>query len=109
VAEFARGETIILAGDRDRVLHVILDGEARAMSRPAGRAMRTGDYFGEVAMLDGRPRSATVLAISDVHVMKLPARSVLKLAREQPAITLAMFKNLATQLRRLETQAGRAA
>jgi len=106
VAEFAKGETIILAGDRDTDLHVILDGEARAMSRPAGRALRTGDYFGELALIDGRPRSATVVATSDVHVMKLSARSVLRLAHEKPAITLSIFTNLATQLRNLETQVG---
>jgi CRP-like cAMP-binding protein len=108
VAEYARGETIILTGDRDNVLHVILDGEAKAISRPAARALRTGDYFGEVALLDGRPRSATVVATSDVHALKLPAHSVLRLAQDKPVITLTMFKHLATQLRNIETQTARA-
>src|SRR5262249_42670010 len=109
LAEFAPGETIILAGDGDDVLFVILGGEAAAISRPAARALQTGDYFGEVALIDGRPRSATVVATGAVHVMELPARSVLKLAHEHPAITLKMLKNLATQLRHLETQTARAA
>jgi CRP-like cAMP-binding protein len=107
-AEFAPGETIIFAGDRGNFLYVILDGKAKTIARRAARALRTGDYFGEVAMIDGRPRSATVVAMSHVHVMKLPSRSVLKLARQHPAITLTMLENLTTRLRRLEAEGARA-
>jgi hypothetical protein len=44
-----------------------------------------------------------------VHVMKLPALSVLKLAHRHPAITLRMLADLTSRLRRLETYAARAA
>ena len=108
LAEFAPGETIVLTGDRDDDLYIILGGEAKATSRPAARALRTGDYFGEVALIDGRPRSAAVVATSELHVMKLASSSVRKLARRHPAVALAMFENLATQLRRLEAQTARA-
>ena len=103
----APGETIISAGDPGNFLYVILGGEAKTVARPAGRALRTGDYFGEVAMIDGRPRSATVVAASELQVMRLPSRSVVKLARRHPAIPLAMLENLTTRLRRLETESAR--
>jgi CRP/FNR family cyclic AMP-dependent transcriptional regulator len=102
LAAFAPGETIIFAGDRDNFLYVILDGKAKTIARRAGRALPVGEYFGEVALIDGRPRSATVVAMSHVQVMKLPSRSVLKLARQHPAITLTMLRDLATRLRQLE-------
>jgi CRP-like cAMP-binding protein len=104
------------------VLYGILSGHAKTRSRGEGRVLRTGDYFGEIALIDGRPRSTAVVAMSHVQVMNLPPRSVLKLARQHPAITLtirdgrvpgegggARLKNLGTRLRRLETQAARAA
>jgi CRP/FNR family transcriptional regulator, cyclic AMP receptor protein len=91
------------------VLYGILSGHAKTRSRGEGRVLRTGDYFGEIALIDGRPRSTAVVAMSHVQVMNLPPRSVLKLARQHPAITLTMLKNLGTRLRRLETQAARAA
>jgi CRP-like cAMP-binding protein len=108
-AEFAPGETIIFAGDRGNFLCLILGGHVRAVSTPASRTLGSGDYFGEVALIDGGPRSATVVAISHVHVMKLPASSVVRLARRHPAITLRMLGELTTRLRQLETQAARAA
>jgi CRP/FNR family transcriptional regulator, cyclic AMP receptor protein len=109
LAEFAPGETIIFAGDADDLLYIILSGHAKTRSRGDGRVLRAGDYFGEVALIDGRLRSATVVAMSHSHVMKLPSRSVLKLARQHPAITLTMLENLTTRLRRLEAEGARAA
>jgi CRP/FNR family cyclic AMP-dependent transcriptional regulator len=109
LAEFAPGETIIFAGDRGNFLYVILDGKAKTIARHARRALRVGEFFGEVALIDGRPRSATVVAMSHVHMMKLPSRAVLKLARQHPAITLTMLENLTTQLRQIEAEGARAA
>jgi CRP/FNR family cyclic AMP-dependent transcriptional regulator len=109
LAEFAPGETIVFAGDPDEALYVILSGHAKTTSRGRGRVLRVGEYFGELALIDGRPRSATVVAMSHVQVMKLPARPVLQLARRHPAITLTMLENLTTRLRRLETAGAHAA
>jgi CRP/FNR family transcriptional regulator, cyclic AMP receptor protein len=109
LAEFAPGETIIFAGDADEALYIILSGRANTTSRGNRRLLRVGDYFGEIPLIDGRPGSATVVATNYVEVMKLPSRSVLKLARQHPAVTLAMLKNLTTRLRWLEAESARAA
>ena len=108
LAEFAPGETIIFAGDANDMLYIILSGRAKTTSR-GNRLLRVGDYFGELALLDGRPDSATVVATNYVEVMKLPSRSVLELARRHPAVTLTMFRGLITRLRRLEAERARAA
>lgn len=109
LAEFGPGETIIFGGDRDGFLYVILGGEVKVASTAASHTLGGGDYFGEVAMIDDGPRSTTVVATSYVHVMKLPAHSVIRLAHRDSAITLRMLRDLTTRLRQLETQVARVA
>lgn len=103
-AEVARGDTVIFKGDNSDSLYVILGGTAKAVRKQAALELGVGDYFGELALFDGAPRSATVVATSDLHVMKLPAHSVRRLAAKDPAITLTILKSLSTKLRRLEAQ-----
>ena len=101
-AEFAPGEGIIFAGDPGDQLYIILAGNARTTSNGGSRVLRMGDYLGDIAVMDARPAGTTVRAMSHVHVMKLPSRSVLKLARRQPAIALTILEHLTARLRRLE-------
>ena len=101
-AEFAPGETVIVKGARADSLYVILSGEAMALRRPAARTLRAGDYFGELALLDGEPRSATVVATGQLHVMKLPRRLFLSLLEESPAVARTMLAELGTRVRGLE-------
>jgi CRP-like cAMP-binding protein len=103
-AEFAAGDTVTANGAASNSLYVILGGKAKAVRRPAARPLSTGDYFGELALIDGAPRSATVVAAEQLHVMQLPAQSVLQLAHQHPSVMLTMLKNLSTHLRRVETQ-----
>jgi CRP-like cAMP-binding protein len=108
LAEFAPSETIVFAGDADDMLYIILSGRAKTTSR-GNRLPRVGDYFGELALIDGRPGPATVVATNYVEVMKLPSRSVLELVRRHPAVTFTMVRDLTARLRRLEAQGARAA
>lgn len=108
LAEFAPGEPVILTGDPDDSLYILLSGHAKALSRGHGRVLGVGDYFGEVAMIDGGPRSAIVAAMSYVVVMRLPARSVRKLAHKHPAVMLRMLSDLTARFRRLEAERERA-
>lgn len=94
-------------GNQQCSLYVILGGAAKALGKPAARELGVGDYFGEMALIDGAPRSATIVATQELHLMRLPAQSVLRLARQHPAITLTMLRSFSTQLRRLEAQVAR--
>ena len=101
---FAPGETIVSAVEYGSHLHVILSGTVEASSRPAVRTLRAGHYFGELSLIDGRPRLTTVVASSDVEVIKVPSRFVLKLARTNSAFTLAIFRDLTPRLLQLEAK-----
>lgn len=104
-AEFAPGDTVVVKDTSTDSLYVILWGAAKAQGKPAARALRTGDYFGELALFGGTSRSATVVATQELHVMRLPRQSFLRLAHKDPGISLTMLRNLGAQFRRLETQA----
>ena len=104
-AEFAPGDTVFATEDTADSLYVILSGTAKVRGKVAARTLRTGDYFGELGVLDSAPRSATVVATHELHVMRLPRQSFLRLAQNDPAISLTMLRNLGVQFRRLETQA----
>ena len=94
---------VVQKGTPGDSLYLILSGSAKALGKPASRALRTGDYFGELSLLEGTPRSATVIATSELHVMKLPRQAFLGLAQD-PEIALRMLRTLGSQIRRLEAQ-----
>jgi CRP/FNR family transcriptional regulator, cyclic AMP receptor protein len=102
-AEYVRGDVVIKRGGSGDSLYVVLSGSARALGKPAARTLRSGDYFGELGALDGVPRSATIVATGELHVMRLPREPFLRLARRDPTIPFKLLGNLGSQIRRLET------
>ena len=102
-AEFAAGETVVSAGGPGDSFYVVLSGEAKARGKPAARSLRSGDYFGELALLDGGRRSATVVATDELHVMRLPRESFRQLTEADPSVPLAMLTELGRRVRQLET------
>lgn len=64
---FAKGETVIVEGSGGAAFFLIGSGEATVSSKGVGVAtLGPGDYFGELALIDGGPRSATVTAATDL-------------------------------------------
>jgi CRP/FNR family transcriptional regulator, cyclic AMP receptor protein len=103
-SEYAPGEVVIAAGQPADFLYVILSGEAKVLRR-GGRPLRVGDYFGELALLDSEPRSASVVAAGQLHVIKFPRRVLREIVERDPEIALGMMTVLAKRIRRLERAA----
>ena len=103
-SEYAPGEVVIAAGQPADFLYVILSGEAKVLARRR-RPLRVGDYFGELALLDSEPRSASVVAAGQLHVIKFPRRVLREIVERDPEIALGMMTVLAKRIRRLERAA----
>jgi CRP/FNR family cyclic AMP-dependent transcriptional regulator len=69
---YPSGATVVREGEPGDTLCIIVDGTVEV--RTGGRVvaqMTTGDFFGEISLFDGEPRSATVVAVEDVALLTL--------------------------------------
>jgi CRP-like cAMP-binding protein len=81
---------------------VILEGEAVVTGPPETSRLGGGDFCGELGLLDGSPRSAGVVARTDVVAVRLPRTEFLDLVDHRPEIARALLADLAARVRRLE-------
>lgn len=98
------GAAVVSEGEEGDTFYVILEGEAKVQSR-SGRVvnrLRPGDFFGEISLLDGGPRTATVYAETPMTVLTLARRDFLKMLRAEPQVAVKLLSYIATLLRRLE-------
>jgi CRP/FNR family cyclic AMP-dependent transcriptional regulator len=104
---FRRGEVIFHLGDPGDALFIVVSGAIKIMlpSDTGDEAilatLRAGDVFGELALLDGAPRSATAVAIEASETAILPRAQFRQLLATEPAIVDALLASLAAELRRL--------
>ncbi len=102
---FDAGAAIVREGSPGHTFFVILDGRATVVRRGARPAkLRPGEYFGEMALLDRRPRSATVMAETELVALRISAAPFGKLLRSEPSIAIALLETLSVRVRELERQ-----
>lgn len=94
---FTTGEPLLRRNAPDDDLHILLTGRARVIGR-TGETLHeigAGSVVGEIALLDHRPRSASVEAITPCEVLAIPAGKLLQLIESETAIGVVILKNLA--------------
>ena len=101
-ARFQPHSQIVRKGERGETFFVILDGTARVGVGRRSKQLGAGDYFGEMALLDGEVRSATVTAQTEVHVMRISRRRFLRMLEQDSKLAVLMLKALAARLRAAE-------
>jgi CRP-like cAMP-binding protein len=96
---FAAGEPIVSEGEGGIGFFFVEKG-ALAITKDGNRitTIGPGAYFGEVALLAGGDRTATVSADDDVVCWGMPAWNFRPLVREQPTVTVKLLENMARQL-----------
>jgi CRP/FNR family cyclic AMP-dependent transcriptional regulator len=100
--EFAPGDLVIQAGGPSNAFYLVVSGRAKVLGKPRARMLRRGDYFGEMGLIDGEPRSASIVAVDELQTMVLPRRPFLRLLEQEPGIAVAMLAALAARVRALE-------
>ena len=100
---FRKGETIVEEGHPGGTFFVILEGEVRVVrgSRTIAR-MGPGEFFGEISLLDGGPRTATVLAETPVEAVRVFKRSFDAVVTQEPGVAAKILTTVARRLREAE-------
>jgi CRP/FNR family transcriptional regulator len=102
---FAAGEVVFKEGDEGSTCYIVRSGRARAIrEHPDGRSITLahfarGDIFGEMAMLDGERRSATVETVEGTETIAIPSADMHRLLREYPDISVKLIAALGRRLR----------
>jgi CRP-like cAMP-binding protein len=101
--EFAEESTIVQEGLQAIDFYLILSGEARVMVRGRRRRMLgPGDYFGEITVLDGGPRSASVIAETRVWTLRLDRAAFVRILDRNGTIGRKLLVQMGSRLREAE-------
>lgn len=105
----AAGETLFFQGEEGNECFVILAGQLEVLAHPGRVAVQlevrqAGQLIGEMALIDPSPRSATVRALTDCHLVVLNEQHFSTLMHSNPELTFEMLRNGTARLRRTSQQ-----
>ena len=113
VQDFNRDATVVLEGDCSmKALYLIASGTVQVyMTGIDGREtilsfLERGDFFGEMSLIDGEPRSASVRTVTDAQLMIIHREPFLTLIRQTPEIAMALLSEMSKRLRKANKQIG---
>jgi CRP/FNR family cyclic AMP-dependent transcriptional regulator len=106
VREYEKGASVIREGNPGSTFYVLLDGRARVVR--GGRTvthLSTGDFFGEISLLDAGSRTASVTAESSLRCLSLGQKDFAKILAGEPVLAARVLREVAARLRRSERSA----
>ena len=97
------GKTLVKQGKKGDTFFLIIVGEARVEKDQSEiRRLSAGDFFGEISLIDGEPRTATVIAESDMTLLVLHKKTFNLLLQKIPGLQENVILSLCKYLRRAE-------
>jgi len=108
--EFHKGEVIVQRDDEGQTFFIIVSGTAHvSVVTSEGKqtilaTLKRPDFFGEISILDGEPRSASVIAAEDCKVLMLYRKPFLDILHRFPKITIQMLIEMSKRLRNSNRQ-----
>ena len=96
----ARGNVVVREGDPGDALFVVMDGRFEIKKgEKTLRSIERGAVFGELALLDGAPRAATIVASDDGTLLRIPREQFEALLDESPELARGVIRTLLGHLR----------
>ena len=103
--EHAEGKPLATEGQDGIGFHLLTSGTAEvSLHGEVVRTLRPGDYFGEISLIDGEPRSATVTTTSPATTLSLASWDFRPLLDEEPEVTKALLLVMCARLRAAEAR-----
>ena len=102
-------EIIFREGESGKHMYVILEGQVEIRKRTGEKTTRTmitlkpGDIFGEMAVVEGKGRSASAIAATDCRLLRLDEEAFYDLVKKNPDFAVKMIKTLSSRLRSADT------
>jgi CRP/FNR family cyclic AMP-dependent transcriptional regulator len=99
----SRGATVFRQGDPGGSMYVIRAGKVRVSKDTQGRqrvvtTLGPGDFFGEIAVVTGRPRTATIEVLEDVELLRVPADKLQEMVSGTGEVAIRLIRHLAERL-----------
>lgn len=103
-ASFPAGHHFFETGDSGDVMYVVLKGQVDLMLRGVKlETVNSGGFFGEMALIDKKDRSAGAVAATEVTVVRVDQRRFLYLVQNTPFFAIEIMATMADRLRRADT------
>ena len=101
--KYPAGATIVGEGEQAVAFYVIVSGKVEVSKGGQElNTLRTGDFFGEMSLLDGRPRVATLKALDDTECLVMARWDFTAELNTDPSIAASMLPTLSNRIRALE-------
>lgn len=102
--DYAAGERIVVEGDDTHEMYIIRKGKVAIEKRHNGLAIRLatlgkGDFFGEMSLLEGLPRSADAVALTETRLLVLQSGGFLLKLRRDPTFAFELIAGLSSRIR----------
>ena len=103
---YSDGELIVRQGEKGDCMYVIQAGRVEIFREEDGqhiplRQASPGQFFGEMALVERAPRSASVRAIGEARILTVDKRTFMRRVHEDPSLAYRIMENLAHEIRRL--------
>jgi len=103
VVDYMPGHSVVREGEPGDSFYVIVSGQAKVTSKGRTiRRMMPGEHFGEIALLDGGDRTATVETETPMRLLEIRRNAFTKLVRAEPLIAVGLLKGIAHMIRQAQ-------
>ena len=108
MADFMEGASVVKEGQPGESFFVAITGQAKVTVK--GRTVHRilpGDHFGEISLLDGGDRTATVLTETPMTLLMIDRKPFLKMLADDPDVSVSLLEGLARMIRRVDRSLAR--